>query len=530
MRIPVAHRASACIALLGLLQPICFIFAQAQSSASSSGPLFVAADVHANTHRGYHYVHGGEIIGSRYSLSDATMVNLIAKAYGVKAGSVFGGPNWLELNRYDVVAVVRPGTTPENLKRMLQALLSDRFHLVVHAGTKPMAAYVLSLGKSKPNLKESTGGSGKCDYHFDITQHPPTRSSCRNVTIEDFAANLEGSARDYLKEPVVDSTGLQGTWDFDLQWSPIYNPENSSDRVSVFDAVDKQLDLKLELKVAPLPVMIVDHVDEKPTSNPPGTEESLPLPPKEFEVAVIRPSGASLFPTREWRADGVNLQHVSMALLILQAWGINQFLLADHPKWIDNTYFDIRAKVAMQPGDRNVQALDYENAQPLMRSLLADRFKLKAHMEDRLTDAYVLTAVSPKLKKADPANRSKCWPGPASDIKQPPPEISFLSCQNITLDQFAEQLTNFGQMQFAIPVLDATHIEGSYDFSLSYGFPNSSVPIQPPPGVTSEAPEPSGARTLVEAVRQQLGLKLEKQKRPIPMLVIDHIEDKPTDN
>jgi uncharacterized protein (TIGR03435 family) len=137
---------------------------------------------------------------------------------------------------------------------MLQALLSDRFHLVVHTGTKPMPAYVLSLGKSKPSLKESTGGSGNCDYHFDISQHPAIRSLCRNVTIGDFAANLEVLVRDYLKEPVVDSTGLQGTWNFDVQWSPArYNPSTATEHVTIFDAVDKQLGLKLEPKVAPPP-------------------------------------------------------------------------------------------------------------------------------------------------------------------------------------------------------------------------------------------------------------------------------------
>jgi uncharacterized protein (TIGR03435 family) len=280
----------------------------------------------------------------------------------------------------------------------------------------------------------------------------------------------------------------------------------------------------------PLPVVIVDHVEEKPTSNPPGTQESLPLPPKEFEVAVIRPGGPGLPSMHPVHADGVDIQNEPLVFLILQAWRINQNMLADHPKWIDTARFDIQAKVAIQPGDRNVQALDYENVQPLMRALLADRFKLKAHMEDRLADAYVLTAASPKLKKADPTNRSKCWSGPGAETKQSPPGTQFFSCQNITLSQFAEQLTNLNQIEFAIPVRDATNIEGSYDFSLRYGTSYSSLPMQPPPSDSSEASEPSGAATLFDAVRQQLGLKLEKQKRTIPMLVIDHIEEKPTDN
>src|ERR1700728_222345 len=124
---------------------------------------FLAADVHASPFTANPFMHGNSIQGDRYFLTQATMVDLIATAYGVDGANVHGGPAWLERDRYDIRAKVPPKTTQDDVKLMLRALLANRFHLVVEAGTAPMPTYILSAGPGKPKITESEGaGEGSC--------------------------------------------------------------------------------------------------------------------------------------------------------------------------------------------------------------------------------------------------------------------------------------------------------------------------------------------------------------------------------
>ena len=84
-------------------------------------------------------------------------------------------------------------------------------------------------------------------------------------------------------------------------------------------------------------------------------------------------------------------------------------------------------------------------------------------------------------------------------------------------------------------MLDDTGLKGSYNFTLSFSSaghfaPGGSGNAPPPPDGASQSSDPSGAISLFDAVKNQLGVKLEKQKRPVPVLVIDHIEEQPTPN
>jgi uncharacterized protein (TIGR03435 family) len=112
-----------------------------------------------------------------------------------------------------------------------------------------------------------------------------------------------------------------------------------------------------------------------------------------------------------------------------------------------------------------------------------------------------------------------------------------LQCQNIAMAEFADRLQNMTP-ELSWPVADATGIEGGWDFTLTYSrrFPGMAMAIGArggdmggPPGVAS-APEPEMGMSLFEAVDKQLGLKLEQQKRSMPVIVIDHIDLKPTEN
>ena len=546
-------RAFALLVFVSLLSSTAF----GQLALAVSTPAFETADVHASAHttNPNPFMTGGVLRGGRYDLRRATMVDLIRIAYDVDPDTVLGGPSWLETDRFDVVAKVPPQTSPEAIKLMLQALLADRFKLVLHKDTKPMPAFVLTLGKGKPKLKEADGsGNTGCQPQLQKPEPgtiPYAMVSCHNMTMQAFARMLRLMANGYLTQPVVDSTELKGTWDFDIKWTGRGQlGQAGADGISIFDAVDKQLGLKLEAQKIPSPVLIDDSVNQKPTDNPPGVAQSLPpTPPAEFEVAVIKPSMPDSQPMFRVLPSGqVDLQGVPVKMLIAFAWNFEfastNDMIVGAPKFLDSARFDIKAKasVGTSSGPTVAPPIDIDDLKLMLRALLADRFKLATHTEERPVTAYNLVAVKPKLKPADPTNRTSFKEGPGADGKDPrntsPTLTRLVTCQNMSMAQFADLLQKIAPGYIHSPVLDATGLEGAWDFTLSFSSSNliQSAPArggdagQQPPGGAPTASDPNGAVSVFDAVSKQLGLKLEEKKRPVSVLVIDHVEEKPTDN
>jgi uncharacterized protein (TIGR03435 family) len=213
-------------------------------------------------------------------------------------------------------------------------------------------------------------------------------------------------------------------------------------------------------------------------------------------------------------------------------WNHIDEMIAGAPKWVETTRFDILAKTALtNPPSPKGSSFTDDDLQLWLRALLIDRFKLKTHYEDRLVNAYVLVAAKPKLKKADPANRSDCKEARtlAKDPRDVNPRLSrLISCQNITMARFAQQLLGLSANDFAYPVEDATGIVGAWDFTLNYTPANALRQTEQP--TSDSASDPGSGLSISDAMRQQLGLKLEMRKRMLPILVIDHIEEKPTEN
>jgi uncharacterized protein (TIGR03435 family) len=487
-------------------------------------------------------------------MKQATMVDLVRIAYGLDADKVVGGPSWVELDRFDVLAKAPANTTPETAKLMLQTLLADRFKLVVRQESKPMPAFVLSLGKGKPKLKEADG-SGEPGCRPQPQTAPPAQGeipqihySCRNVTMDTFVTLVHNYANGYMTRPGINATELSGSWDFDMTWTGRGNlVAAGSAGISLFDAIDKQLGMKMEPKDVPMPVIQIVSVNRTPTENPPGVTTALPPPPPaEFEVADIKPSapgatGGRLGLQPNGRLDGSN---IPLKAYITLAWNVNSDdMIAGVPKFAESEKFDIIAK-ASTGGPGEVPQLDIDTVRQMLQKLLKDRFKLAVHTEERQVNGYVLTAVKPKMQKADPSGRTGCkTPPPGSaDPKDPrltnPVINSYFACQNVTMAQFAEQLSQYANGYLTVPLLDQTGLTDAYDLTLGWSsvgvFRGGGVPGQPAGqaagGAADGASEPNGAISLMEAVSRQLGLKMETQKHPLPVLVVDHLEEKPTDN
>jgi len=527
-----------------LLFAMLSLSSQAQTPAASKS--FVVADVHASPFTPYPFMHGNSVQGDRYFLTQANMAELIATAYGVDVANVQAGPTWLERNHYDIRAKVPPKTTPEDVKLMLRALLADRFHLVVKTASAPMPTYILSAGPGKPKMTESEGsGESSC-----VPLPPPPNPapgapfyinvSCKHLTMPAFAETIHMFAGGYLDQPVVDETKLEGAWDFTLKWSPRNQLEKQgADGISIFAAVEKQLGLKLELKTASRPVFQVASVDETPTPNVANINDLLPEPPPApFEVTVIKPTAPGEKGYGRITGDQIETRAIPLRFLINFGWNLNpgnKEAIANAPSWLDSPKFDITAKAGANVRvDKFASGnlINYEDLRSMMRAMLSERFQMKWHMEDRPVTAYTLVAVHPKLKPtADPTERTKCKEGPGPDGKDPrianPVLNRLVTCQNMTIAQIGDELQRQAGGYIFNTVTDGTDLKGSYDFTLSF---SSADKIQITPGDASNSSDPNGALSVFDAVNRELGLKLEKTRRPYPVLVIDHIAETPTEN
>ncbi|HUA61413.1 MAG TPA: TIGR03435 family protein [Verrucomicrobiae bacterium] len=557
---------------------ICAVFLISPAFAQSDNRKFDVADIHTSPKanggippvvRGPFYTTG------RYELRFATMVDLISAAYGVDPDRVYGGPSWLEMDRFDIFAKVSGNTNAESRKAMLRALLADRFNLVVKQDTKPVAAFALTAGK-KPLLKESDENAppGGCDFSVEQgKQAPPNPGgggpqvinmptliySCRNITLANFASNLADApvVNQYLdNKTIVDQTDLKGSYDITLKYTPKIPAGINvvGDSMPLFDAIDKQLGLKLEAATVPVPVLNVASVNEKPTPNPPDLNKIFPPEPAEFDVAEIKPAppptpGQGNQP--EIKNGRLYLPGISLQNLIQVAWDLppDNDHLVGATKGLNEARYDIIAKapagVALgdlsKMGEKGL-SINIDALRPMLQNLLIERFKMKIHTEERPVPSYTLLATSkPKLKPADPNERTTWHQETNNDASKERNASSAplrqITCHNMTMAQFADMLRNIAPGYVRNDVIDATNIQGGFDFTLSFSpsgaLQQAGVRSAEGGGTASagvgEAATPNGAISLFEGI-QKLGLKLEEQKRPAMVLVIDHIEPKPTDN
>lgn len=523
-------------------------------SSETSAPTFTHADVHPSPWINYLYMNGGTLQGERYTLRQATMVDLISTAYSVDPAMIHGGPSWVEFDRFDIVAQAPRGTPAATLKLMLRSLLTERFGLVTHEGTALIPTWLLTA--VKPKLAQAQAGRTQC-----IPERPSGAGTlmvavaCRNMPMDQFAQILQKFGGNYFdNKPVVDSTGLDSRYDFEFQWTPRgLLARSGSDGVSIFDAMERQLGLKLDLGTAPRSVLTIDEVNRIPTPNAPGIEEALPPePPAHFEVAVIRPSRDDEQFGGSVGRDRIDFQANSLKYLIQFAWNLNlddDEDLVGLPKWGISDRYDVLAKASSEDlvqSARGNQQIEYEQARNMLRALLIERFGIQAHMEERPIFAYNFEAADPKLKLSNPSERTKCEEGPIPGGRDPrsvsPMLNRLLHCQNVTLTEFGRVLPFFAPGYIYSPVLDETGLKGRYDFTLTFssadrvqlGSGNGNVNSVDSNGGSQSLSlvphDPNGAISLYKAVRHQLGLRLQKVRRPGLTLVIDKINRRPSAN
>ncbi len=516
---------------------------------------FEVADVHVSpTARGFAQNFGGVLREGRYVNRDATLLDLIKEAYDVTDDDISGGPGWMSSDLFDIIAKVPEGTTHASSKLMLQALLADRFGLIVQRDSRPVPRYVLTVGKGGSKLKNASGsGNASCQPvggggpppggPVDLASLPNIKVACHNLTSAGIADNLRQMAGGYLDHDVVDSTKLEGTYDFDIEWTARGAlAAKGSDGISIFSAVEKQLGLKLELQNIPLPALAIAKVNRKPTPNPEGIGTALAVAAAKFEAATIKPADPKGRPMvgllytggSQMKAGGTLRDLIALSLQISP--NIASDTLIGLPKSAETQRWDITAKVPTT-GEGAPQVVRGRPTPPplsvgleMLRNLLVDEFELKTHSENREVTVYALTVKNGKRKltPAEESERTGCKPDPNA----PKPVTNMgpmISCKNTTMAELAQNLQQMAAAYIDHPVVDATGLDGGWDFLIGWT-PRGLMQAPPNPNAppTTEPTDPSGI-TVFEAIERELGLQLVKQKRSIPVIVVDHVSEKPVE-
>ena len=214
---------------------------------------------------------------NRFYAKGFTLNALVAAAYSLTPRAISGGPAWTDSDRYDILAST-PGDVQPKLDEqmaMLRKLLTDRFQLTFHRESKELPVFAITVAKGGPKLKPSTAPAGTLPELINVI-YPEEKGGvhvmlpARNATILQFAAMMQ---RTVLDRAVVDQTGLSGTYDFDLEWTPDENqfggnlPRSvESTKPSLFVAMQEQLGLRLEATRGPVSALVIDRV-ERPSEN-----------------------------------------------------------------------------------------------------------------------------------------------------------------------------------------------------------------------------------------------------------------------
>jgi uncharacterized protein (TIGR03435 family) len=229
--------------------------------------------------------------GGRFVATNATLRALIQNAYGLQSFQIVGGPAWLATDRFDIVA--KAETADGDTRMMLRTLLAERFKLTVRSETRELPLYTLVVARSDGRLGPSLHLSASdCRSQTaasaqSVVKAPPAPGDQKPCGIQMGLGSLvvggaalsqvANTLTGLLDRSVVDRTGLRGTFDATLRWTPDestpgmaqkakYVPSIDPNGPSIFTAMQEQLGLKLEPAKGPVDVLVIVGA-QQPTAN-----------------------------------------------------------------------------------------------------------------------------------------------------------------------------------------------------------------------------------------------------------------------
>lgn len=210
-----------------------------------------------------HVMMGFTSSGPRLNLEAYAPIELVMEAYDLKDYQVAAASS-LKLQDtifYDIAAKAEGDATPSraDFRQMLQTLLAQRFNFKYHFETRQLPVYVLVVARNGPKFHPGSPRAPDSDVRG---------VHGRNQTLNLAHESMSSLAQDIqnvalLDRPVVDRTGLAGTYNIQLEATPQFRIDRnpSPEDISIFTAVQEQLGLKLEPAKAPVQVLVIDHLD-----------------------------------------------------------------------------------------------------------------------------------------------------------------------------------------------------------------------------------------------------------------------------
>lgn len=183
------------------------------------------------------------------------LLEIIRRAYDLAPQELVGGPDWIRDQRLDIVGKSAGKATDAELWTMVRPLLEERLKLKYHREPRPVSGLALVVGKNGPKIKQSAGGSGEFSAGGGTIRG-------QNVPLSRLAQILSS----VMREPVIDATGLAGTYDFMIDPKKYVGQGPLDLQGLVITAVQEDLGLKLESRKFELQVMVIDHI-EQPDEN-----------------------------------------------------------------------------------------------------------------------------------------------------------------------------------------------------------------------------------------------------------------------
>jgi uncharacterized protein (TIGR03435 family) len=220
----------------------------------------------------------------RIHYPSVTLQNLLTIAYDVKDSQIVG-PSWLDTERFAVEATMSKDTTREQFRVMLQNLLTERFKMTIRRESRELPIYRLTIARNGPKMNgsapvtvKSAGGTPLSELQpivkATVMQGPPP-GSLRWTGWQASMGDLTKNLTDELRVPVTDATGLEGKFNFTLNFSRAElkpqgaggAPTSDAEPLPDVFAALQSIGLKLNKTKAALPVIVIDHAEKKPSEN-----------------------------------------------------------------------------------------------------------------------------------------------------------------------------------------------------------------------------------------------------------------------
>ncbi len=492
----------------------------------------------------------------RLTCSNVSLKKLIYESYGVKDYQV-SGPDWLGTEIYDITATVPPGVTRDDVQAMIQSLLADRFQLALHRDTREMPVLALVVGKSGPKLQEvefargSTSASAR-EVHrrhrpdsqlhgipvtanrppgagYDRPQgllfvHPEfharsgplrprtgqwthRRKRGRRVAFHRHtgAARIEARSAQSSRRDSGSGPRRKG---------PYGKLRRMSQTGGVRRIYRMRTPKKLRVGVCAVSAAVSGGRAFRAGSG------SRPA----FEVASVKPAqpptAGKILVYMGGDPGMVDYKNVSLKSVIARAYEMKEYQVSG-PAWLDSARFDILAKTPPNTPKEQIPAM--------LRNLLAERFQLSAHLEQKVMPAFAMLVGKSgfKLKPLDGETEDSL----RMSIGPRGRQIS----GSTTIANLAGSLAQIMDR----PVADLTEIKGTYNIDLEWvpdelegGGVLAKMKAMAEAASTDPHGDPTGPTglTIFGALQEKLGIRLESRKSPVAIVVVDSVRQAPTEN